>query len=83
MMFEENRFSIDLAEPWEDEASGNEGNCAHPGRSGADTGPQKIFLPRGSAETRFAPRQYYYLASNTGVVPSWAVVTPSVVSPSQ
>jgi hypothetical protein len=37
------------------------------------TGQQKLLLPRGSAETRFAPPQYYYLASKSGVVPSWAV----------
>jgi len=34
---------------------------------------QRIFLPRGSAETRFAPPQYYYLASKSGAMPSWAV----------
>ena len=39
-------------------------------------GPRKFLLPRGSAETRFAPRQYYYLASKSGVVPSWAVRGP-------
>jgi hypothetical protein len=29
------------------------------------------YLPRRSGETRFAPVQYYYPASKTGVVPSW------------
>jgi hypothetical protein len=29
------------------------------------------YLPRRSGESRFAPAQYYYEASNTGAVPSW------------
>jgi hypothetical protein len=29
------------------------------------------YLPRRSGESRFAPAQYYYQASKTGVVPSW------------
>jgi hypothetical protein len=29
----------------------------------------KVFLPRRSGEYRFAPRQYYYPASRTGVMP--------------
>jgi len=33
----------------------------------------KIFLPRRSGEPRFGPQQYYYPASKTGVVPSWAL----------
>jgi hypothetical protein len=33
-------------------------------------GLHKIFLPARSGESRFAPRQYYYPASRTGVVPS-------------
>ena len=33
----------------------------------------KIFLPRRSGDSRFGPRQYYYPASRTGVVPSWAI----------
>ena len=33
---------------------------------------QKIFLPR-SNEPRFAPQQYYYAASKSGVMPSWAI----------
>ena len=30
----------------------------------------RTFLPRRSAEPRFAPRQYFYPASKTGVVPA-------------
>jgi len=29
------------------------------------------YLPRRSGEPAFAPAQYYYPASKTGVVPSW------------
>jgi hypothetical protein len=29
------------------------------------------YLPRRSGESRFAPAQYYYAASKTGVIPSW------------
>jgi hypothetical protein len=29
------------------------------------------YLPRRSGESPFAPAQYYYAASKTGVVPSW------------
>jgi hypothetical protein len=32
-------------------------------------GPGKIVLPRRPGESRFAPLQYYYPASRTGVVP--------------
>jgi hypothetical protein len=35
--------------------------------------PGKIFLPSRSNEPRFAPQQYYYPASKSGVVPSWAI----------
>jgi hypothetical protein len=34
---------------------------------------QKIFLPWRSNKPRFAPRQYYYAASKSGVMPSWAI----------
>jgi hypothetical protein len=34
--------------------------------------PHKIILPRRPGESRFGPRQYYYPASHTGVVPSWS-----------
>jgi len=37
----------------------------------ADAEGQRIYLPRGSAQSRFEPRSYYYLASDSGVVPSW------------
>jgi len=31
--------------------------------------PQKLFLPNRPGEPRFAPRQYYYPASKSGVFP--------------
>jgi hypothetical protein len=34
---------------------------------------QKIFLPWRLHEPRFAPRQYYYAASKSGVMPSWTI----------
>jgi hypothetical protein len=34
---------------------------------------QKIFLPQRPNEPRFAPQQYYYAASKSGVMPSWAI----------
>jgi hypothetical protein len=37
----------------------------------ADAEGQRIDLPRGSAQSRFEPRSYYYPASDSGVVPSW------------
>ena len=38
----------------------------------ADAEGQRIYLlPRGSAQSRFEPRSYYYPASDSGVVPSW------------
>lgn len=33
---------------------------------------QRVFL-QPAAQSRFAPPQYYYEASRTGAVPSWAV----------
>jgi hypothetical protein len=36
----------------------------------ADNGPRKILLPRRPGESKFAPRQYYYPASRSGVMPS-------------
>jgi len=39
----------------------------------------RIILPRRSGESRFAPRQYCYAASKSGVVPS-APLTASAVS---
>ena len=37
----------------------------------ADAEGQRIYLPRGSAQSRFKPRSYYYTASDSGAVPSW------------
>jgi hypothetical protein len=39
----------------------------------AESATQKTFLPRRSGEPRFGPQQYYYPASKTGVMPSWAL----------
>jgi hypothetical protein len=79
MMFEEtSRAFGGLTELWDD-ATG-EADIADAGAPIRDAGSQKILLPRGSAETRFAPRQYYYLASKTGVVPSWAIAAPDQAS---
>jgi hypothetical protein len=33
----------------------------------------RIYLPRGSAQSRCEPQSYYYLASDSGAVPSWVV----------
>jgi hypothetical protein len=38
-------------------------------------GPRKIVLPRRPGEPRFAPPQYYYPASRTGVLPCWRAGT--------
>jgi hypothetical protein len=35
----------------------------------ADDGPRKILLPRRPGESKFAPPQYYYPASRSGVIP--------------
>jgi hypothetical protein len=43
----------------------------------ATTVGRKTFLPKRAEEPRFAPRQYYYAASKSGVVPSLLV---SVIS---
>jgi hypothetical protein len=37
----------------------------------ADAEGQRIYLPRGSAQSGFGPRSYYYPASDSGVMPSW------------
>ena len=73
-MFEDNNRAAVLCEEGEHEcvASGRKGLAAMPHQAAGDGG-KRILLPRGSAETRFAPPQYYYLASKTGVLPSWAV----------
>ena len=39
----------------------------------AETEGQRIYLPRGSAQSRCEPPSYYYLASDSGAVPSWVV----------
>ena len=39
----------------------------------SDAEGQRIHLPRGSAQSRCEPPSYYYLASDSGVVPSWVV----------
>jgi hypothetical protein len=39
----------------------------------ADAEVQRIYLPRGPAQSRCEPPSYYYLASDSGAVPSWVV----------
>jgi hypothetical protein len=72
-MFEQtNPVYNDVSELWNDtETHGGRAGTVHLVQQMSDPGAEKIFLPRGSAETRFAPRQYYYLASKSGVVPTW------------
>jgi hypothetical protein len=38
----------------------------------------RMILPRRSGESRFAPRQYWYAASKSGVVPSLALFASEV-----
>ena len=40
-----------------------------------DVHHQRILLPRRPGESRFAPPQYYYAASKSGVVPSWVAAS--------
>ena len=43
-----------------------------------DNAEQMVFLPQQSqSQSRLAPPQYYYLASKSGAVPSWAVAGKS------
>ena len=37
----------------------------------ADAEGQRIYLPRGSAQSGLGPRSYYYPASDSGAVPKW------------
>ena len=39
------------------------------GPQSAGNGPRKILLPRRPGEPQFAPPQYYYPASRSGVMP--------------
>jgi hypothetical protein len=34
---------------------------------------RKIYLPRGSAQTKCGPQPYFYFASESGAVPSWMI----------
>jgi hypothetical protein len=45
----------------------------------ATTVGRKTFLPKRAGEPRFAPRQYYYAASKSGVAPSLPVSAVSNV----
>jgi hypothetical protein len=38
-----------------------------------DNAEQRVFLPQAASQSRFAPPQYFYPASRSGAVPSWAV----------
>jgi hypothetical protein len=83
-MFEEtSRLSQNIAEAWDAEECGNQNAASPASGPAADASRQRIYLPRGSAETRFAPRQYYYLASEGGVVPRWAIESQTRASPPQ
>ena len=83
-MFEEtSRLSRNIAEAWDAEERGNQNTAAPASGPTLEASRQRIYLPRGSAETRFAPRQYYYLASESGVVPRWAVEPQSWACPPQ
>jgi len=74
-MFEDSSRVADLFEDGQDESLGTapRGSVAALKHQMAQDSEQRIFLPRGSAETRFAPPQYFYLASKSGVMPSWAI----------
>jgi hypothetical protein len=77
MIEERNPISTDLVGLCtNEEVRGGRAETAHLVQQVTEPGAEKIFLPRGSAETRFAPPQYYYLASRSGVVPSWAAKAP-------
>jgi hypothetical protein len=81
-MFEEtSRLSQSLGEAWDADERGNPNAAAPASGPTVDVRRERIYLPRGSAETRFAPRQYYYLASEHGVVPRWAVESQNRASP--
>jgi hypothetical protein len=51
----------------------NAGNISLAAPLVTDGTDQKIFLPPGSGQSRFAPPSYYYLASKSGVMPSWVI----------
>jgi len=61
----------DQAEPAQAGAQPIEGNLLQR-LVDAEAG-QRIYLPRGSAQSRCEPPSYYYLASDSGAVPSWVV----------
>jgi hypothetical protein len=51
------------------EAHGEAGGCPFVATIPVES-THRIVMPRRSAESRFAPRQYCYAASKSGVVPS-------------
>jgi hypothetical protein len=56
------------------------GRHAGPGQSPVATAVGgKTFLPKRAGEPRFAPPQYYYAASKSGVVPSLPMTAGSNV----
>ena len=72
-MFEHDRRATALSVYAEQDESGETRDAlAALGLPSEPSWEQRIFLPRGSAESCFAPRQYYYIASRNGAVPSWA-----------
>jgi hypothetical protein len=65
---EDKMFEISARQDGE-EATGNSEVVGNHDIIGVMMSPR--YLPRRSAESPFAPAQYYYAASKTGVVPSW------------
>ena len=61
------------------QAQGQAGGSPVAATIAVETG-HRIILPRRSGESRFAPRQYCYAASRSGVLPSLPPA-PSGVSP--
>jgi hypothetical protein len=67
-----NAATVDASRP---ECFGIAGRAGkHVAAKSAENGPRKILLPRRPGESKFAPPQYYYPASRSGVMPSWRLV---------
>ena len=65
--------STDHADDQVDDALGPEPISGSVLQQLADAEGQRNYLPRGSAQSRCQPASYYYLASDSGAVPSWAI----------
>jgi hypothetical protein len=68
-------MSYQFAAESADEAYGNNRplNIDHVIPPRAEATNHKIVLPRGSGQSRFEPQPYYYLASQSGAMPSWVI----------